>query len=69
LKSFVTSRLPIFQTFSSKAVSAPSRALAAQYRAASAVYFSINGRGVITLPLLFDIFLRSGSRIQPETSM
>src|SRR5262245_9915532 len=69
LNSFVTRRFPTFSTFSSKAVSVPSRAPAAQYRMASAPYCSIRCIGVTTLPRLFAIFLRSGSRIQPEIAM
>src|SRR5579863_380614 len=67
LNTLVTSRLPTARTFSSKAVSIPRRALADQYRTPSLVYFSSSDMGVTTLPLLFDIFLRSGSRTQPET--
>jgi hypothetical protein len=44
----------------------PRRADAAQYRTASEPCSSSRPIGVTTLPLDFDIFLRSGSRIQPE---
>jgi hypothetical protein len=33
------------------------------------VYSSRSGNGVDTLPLLFDIFLRSGSVTKPDTAM
>ena len=61
----MASRRPIFICPSSKAVSVPGRPLAAQYRTASAPCWSSRPIGVTTLPLDFDIFLRSGSRIQP----
>jgi hypothetical protein len=47
-------------------VSTPSRALAAQYLMASVPYSRSRSAGVTTLPADFDIFFRSGSRIQPE---
>ena len=62
----MASRRPTFIWPSSTAVSVPGRPLAAQYRTASAPCCSIDGIGVTTLPFDFDIFLRSGSRIQPE---
>jgi hypothetical protein len=64
--TFITSRRPTAKTFSSKAVSVPRRAESDQYRTASAPYWSRRCIGVTTFPLLFDIFLRSGSSTQPE---
>ena len=66
LRTLMDSRRPIFIWPSSMAVSVPRRPLAAQYRTASELYFSSSATGVTTLPLDLDIFLRSGSRIQPE---
>ncbi len=59
-------RRPIFICPTSKAVSVPGRPDAAQYRTASEPCCSSRSSGVTTFPLDFDIFLRSGSRIQPE---
>ena len=42
--------------------------MAARQRTASAPNFSSRSVGTTTLPLDFDIFLRSGSRMKPETS-
>ena len=50
----------------SKAVSAPGRPLAAQYRTPSDPCSSSSAIGVTTLPFDFDIFLRSGSSTKPE---
>ena len=58
-------RRPIFICPISNAASVPRRADAAQYRTASEPCSSSSPIGVTTLPLDFDIFLRSGSRIQP----
>ena len=58
-------RRPIFICPTSNAASVPRRAEAAQYRTASEPCSSSRPIGVTTLPLDFDIFLRSGSRIQP----
>ena len=58
-------RRPIFIWPTSNAASVPRRAEAAQYRTASEPCSSSRPIGVTTLPLDFDIFLRSGSRIQP----
>ena len=66
LSTLMASRRPIFIWASSTAVSVPGRPLAAQYRTASAPNFSSIGRGVTTLPLDLDIFLRSGSSTHPE---
>ena len=65
LSSFVASRRPTFIWSSLTTVSTPGRAEIAQYRTASVPNCSNKGIGVTTLPLDFDIFLRSGSRIQP----
>ncbi len=65
LRSLIASRRPIFICCSSKAASIPSRALAAQYRTASAECRSKTSAGTTTLPLDFDIFLRSGSSTNP----
>ena len=59
-------RRPTFIWPSSTAVSTPGRPLAAQYRTPSAPCVASRGSGVTTLPRDFDIFLRSGSRTQPE---
>lgn len=46
----------------------PGLPLADQYRTASEPCCSSSAIGVTTFPLDFDIFLRSGSRIQPDSS-
>ena len=65
LRILMARRRPIFIWPTSNAASVPSRAEAAQYRTASEPCSSSRPIGVTTLPLDFDIFLRSGSRIQP----
>ena len=65
-RTLMASRRPTLIWLSSNAVSAPRRALAAQYRTASAPYCSRSGMGVTTFPFDFDIFVRSGSRTHPE---
>src|SRR5450756_2982684 len=62
----MANRRPIFIWPTSNAASVPRRADAAQYRTASDPCSSSSPIGVTTLPLDLDIFLRSGSRIQPE---
>ena len=64
--TFIASRRPTFICDSSKGESRPGRAIAARQRTASAPYFSRTSVGTTTLPLDFDIFLRSGSRMKPE---
>jgi hypothetical protein len=66
LSSLVASRRPTFICPGSKAVSVPGRPPAAQYRTASEPNWSSRPIGVTTLPLDLLIFLRSGSRIQPD---
>ncbi len=44
----------------------PGRPMAARQRTASAPYLSRMSLGTTTLPLDFDIFLRSGSTMKPE---
>ncbi len=66
LRILIARRRPIFICPTSNAASVPRRADAAQYRTASDPCSSSRPMGVTTLPLDFDIFLRSGSRIQPE---
>src|SRR5581483_2822055 len=68
LRILMASRRPTFICPSSNAVSVPARPLAAQYRTESDPYCSSRPRGVTTLPLDFDIFLRSGSRIHPDSA-
>src|SRR5262245_50354037 len=73
LKILVTNRRPTFIMLSSKSVSAPSRALADQYRTASTPYWSSRSVGVIALRFAagfcsFDLesFCRFGSNTHPE---
>ena len=61
----MASRRPTFIWVSSNGESMPGRTAAARQRTASAPYLSRTSVGTTTLPLDFDIFLRSGSRIQP----
>ncbi len=65
LRTLIARRRPIFIWPTSNAASVPRRAEAAQYRTASEPCSSSRPIGVTTLPLDLDIFLRSGSRIQP----
>ena len=66
LRILMASRRPTLIWARSNAVSTPSRALNDQYRTASAPCSRSRSMGVTALPLDLDIFLRSGSRIQPE---
>ena len=66
LRTFIASRRPTFIWVSSKGESSPGRAMAARQRTASAPYLSRTSVGTTTLPLDFDIFLRSGSTMNPE---
>ena len=68
LSSLMASRRPTFIWPSSKAVSVPGRADPDQYRTASVPCCSSSAIGVTTLPFDFDIFLRSGSRIHPDSA-
>ena len=67
LSTFMASRRPTFIWLSSNGESSPGRAMAARQRTASAPYLSRISVGTTTLPFDFDIFLRSGSRMNPET--
>ena len=67
LSTFIARRRPTFIWVSSKGESLPGRAIAARQRTASAPYFSRISVGTTTLPLDFDIFLRSGSVTKPDT--
>ena len=64
-RTLIAKRRPSFICFSSKAASIPRRARPAQYRTASAECRSKTSVGTTTLPLDFDIFLRSGSSTNP----
>ena len=66
LSIFIAKRRPTFIWDSSKGESVPGRAMAARQRTASAPNLSRIWVGTITLPLDFDIFLRSGSTTKPE---
>ena len=66
LSTFMASRRPTFIWVSSNGESRPGRAIAARQRTASAPYFSRTSVGTTALPFDFDIFLRSGSRMNPE---
>ena len=66
LSTFIASRRPTFIWDSSNGESRPGRPRAARQRTASAPYFSRISVGTTTLPLDFDIFLRSGSTMKPE---
>ena len=68
LRTFIASRRPTFIWVSSNGESSPGRAIAARQRTASAPYLSRISVGTTALPLDFDIFLRSGSRMKPEIS-
>ena len=67
--SFVASRRPTLICAGSKARSVPGRPFAAQYRTASEPFCVSRPIGVTTLPLDLDIFLRSGSRIHPDSTV
>ncbi len=62
----MASRRPTLSWPGSNVMSAPRRPLAAQYRTASDPCWRSGSMGVTTFPTDLDIFLRSGSRIQPE---
>ncbi len=66
LRTFIASLRPIFIWPTSNAVSTPGPPRAAQYRTPSDPYSCRSDSGVTTLPLDFDIFLRSGSSTNPE---
>ncbi len=68
LSTFIASRRPTFIWLTSKMVSVPGRAQAAQYRTPSDPCSSSSPSGVTTLPFDFDIFLRSGSTTKPESA-
>ena len=68
LSTFIASLRPTFICDSSNGESRPGRDIAARHRTASAPYFSSTSEGTTALPLDFDIFLRSGSRMKPEIS-
>ena len=65
-RTFIASLRPIFIWPTSNAVSTPGPPRAAQYRTPSDPYSWSRPSGVTTLPLDFDIFLRSGSSTHPE---
>src|SRR5215218_3811569 len=66
LSTFIARRRPTFIWVSSNGESSPGRDIAARQRTASAPYLSRMSVGTTTLPLDFDIFLRSGSTTKPE---
>ena len=67
LSTFIARRRPTFIWLSSNGESMPGRAMAARQRTASVPYLASTSSGTVALPLDFPIFLRSGSRIQPES--
>ncbi len=66
LSTFMASRRPILSGPSSNAESWPGRSDPARQRMASVPYWASSAVGVVTLPLDFDIFFRSGSSTKPE---